>query len=223
MGAKSKFNVVYISEHLMPFPIQVALVCVCLCLSSMFSGLNLGLMSLDPVELKLIIKCGSPEDRRYAQAILPIRKKGNTLLCTLLFGNTIVNAGLTLMLDDLIGQGLVALFGSTIGILIFGEIIPQSVCSRYGLRVGYYTRFVVLFFMYILFPVTFSLGKLLDIILGREIHQVYNREMLREMVKMSYVLDDSGSSSPSGLNKKGLKKEEVNIVTGKNHQFNCIS
>ena len=50
-------------------------------------------------------------------------------------------------LFSLLGGGLVAIIGSTMGIVVFGEIIPQAVCSRHGLAVGAYTLWITKFFM----------------------------------------------------------------------------
>ena len=60
-------------------------------LSGLFSGLTLGLMSLDMVSLEILAEGGDEQEREYAKKIIPIRSKGNLLLCTLLLGNTIVN------------------------------------------------------------------------------------------------------------------------------------
>ena len=61
-------------------------------LSGTFSGLNLGLMSLTVEDLEIIIRGSTdPKEVRYAKRILPLRKRGNLLLCTLLIGNTFVN------------------------------------------------------------------------------------------------------------------------------------
>ena len=62
-------------------------------------------------------------------------RHGNYLLCSLLLGNVLVNNSLTILLDTLT-SGVVAIIGSTLGIVIFGEIVPQ-VCSL--------TRFLVCF------------------------------------------------------------------------------
>ena len=94
-------------------------------LSGIFSGLNLGLMALDKTELKIVMNTGTTKEKQYAQAIEPVRRHGNFLLCTLLLGNVLVNSSLTILLDT-ISTGLIAVFGSTIGIVIFGEIVPQG-------------------------------------------------------------------------------------------------
>lgn len=47
-------------------------------------------MTLDEVNLELLVKCGSPEDRIYAAKIIPIRKDGYFLLVSLLLANTVI-------------------------------------------------------------------------------------------------------------------------------------
>ena len=127
-----------------------------LCLSGLFSGLNLGLMSLDQVmvvilmvmvmvmevmvvmvinlglmsldqtELQIVIKTGSEAEQENAKAIFPVRNYGNFLLCSLLFGNVLVNVVIPMLLDSIPGaNGIWAVVGSTFGIVVFGEIIPQ--------------------------------------------------------------------------------------------------
>ena len=64
---------------------------ILLIFSALFSGLTLGLMSLDVIGLDIIAQAGDPDERKSAKIILPVRSKGNLLLCTLLLGNTAGN------------------------------------------------------------------------------------------------------------------------------------
>ncbi len=122
-------------SKLLPIWLQVVFIAILLLMSGLFSGLNLGLMALDRTELKILRNTGSEKEKRYAAKVMPVRRLGNYLLCSLLLGNVLVNSSLTLLLDELT-SGLVAIIGSTMGIVIFGEIIPQAICSRHGLAVG---------------------------------------------------------------------------------------
>ncbi|XP_015998445.1 metal transporter CNNM4 isoform X2 [Rousettus aegyptiacus] len=185
----------------LPLWLHILLILVLLVLSGIFSGLNLGLMALDPMELRIVQNCGTEKERRYARKIEPIRRKGNYLLCSLLLGNVLVNTSLTILLDNLIGSGLMAVASSTIGIVIFGEIVPQALCSRHGLAVGANTIVLTKFFMLLTFPLSFPISKLLDFFLGQEIRTVYNREKLMEMLKVTEPYND-------------LVKEELNMIQG---------
>ncbi|XP_071371764.1 metal transporter CNNM4-like [Centroberyx affinis] len=188
-------------KSLLPIWLQGIIISCLLVLSGMFSGLNLGLMALDPMELRIVQSCGTDKEKKYARKIEPIRSKGNYLLCSLLLGNVLVNTTLTILLDDLIGSGLGAVVASTTGIVIFGEIVPQALCSRHGLAVGANTITVTKLFMFLTFPLSFPVSKLLDILLGQEIGTVYNREKLVEMLKVTEPYND-------------LVKEEMNMIQG---------
>ncbi|XP_053548432.1 metal transporter CNNM2 isoform X3 [Bombina bombina] len=200
-GEDTKVIVVEEKKFLLPFWLQVIFIALLLLLSGMFSGLNLGLMALDPMELRIVQNCGTEKERNYAKRIEPVRRQGNYLLCSLLLGNVLVNTTLTILLDDIAGSGLVAVVVSTIGIVIFGEIVPQAICSRHGLAVGANTIFLTKFFMMTTFPASFPVSKLLDCILGQEIGTVYNREKLLEMLRVTDPYND-------------LVKEELNIIQG---------
>ena len=75
--------------------LDVILIILLICLSGFFSGLTLGLLSLDPISLEIIMS-GDSNEALYASKVLPIRKKGNWLLCTLLIGNVVVNSYLSI-------------------------------------------------------------------------------------------------------------------------------
>ena len=151
--------------------------------SGMFSGLTLGLLSLSIEGLDIVISGGSPEERRWATRILPLRKQGNLLLCTLLLGNTLVNAIIAILSADLT-SGLMGGLLSTAFIVVFGEIIPQSVCSRHGLRIGAASTCIVRPLMCLMLPVTLPIAKILDKALGREMSTAYNRQQLDKLLEM---------------------------------------
>ncbi|KPM10771.1 CBS and DUF21 domain containinf protein [Sarcoptes scabiei] len=185
---------------LFPLWFHLTLLVILLIMSGLFSGLNLGLMALDKNELKVIERCGTEDEKYYAKTISPVRKRGNYLLCTLLLGNVLVNSTLTILLDDLT-SGIFAVIGSTLSIVIFGEIIPQAICSRHGLAVGAKTAYVTYLFMIITFPLSYPISKLLDKILGEEIGAVYDRERLIEYIRITKDYNN-------------LEADEMNIISG---------
>lgn len=174
-------------EKFLPFWLQVSIILTCLSFSSLFSGLNLGLMSLNRMDLKIICNTGTDAERKYAKAILPVRIHGNYLLCSILLGNVMVNSIFTILLDDLT-SGLVAVITSTLAIVIFGEITPQAVCSRHGLAIGAKTIYVTKTVMVLTTPLSWPISKALDWALGEEIGSTYNRERLKELVKVSDII-----------------------------------
>jgi metal transporter CNNM len=169
---------------LMSLWIQILIIIFLLCLSGLFAGLNLGLMSLDKNELKVIAISGTDSEKMYAKAIEPIRKKGNYLLCTILLSNVMINSTTTVLLDQLT-SGIIAVITSTLSIVILGDIIPQAICSRHGLAVGAKTIFITYFFMIVTFPLSYPISKILDWLLGDEIGQVYDRQKLMEFIKVT--------------------------------------
>lgn len=187
-------------ENLIPLWAAILIIFICLCFSALFSGLNLGLMSLDRTEIKILKNTGTGKERRYAAKIQPVRDHGNFLLCSILLGNVLVNSTFTILLDSL-SSGLIAVISSTILIVIFGEITPQAICSRHGLAVGANTIVITKMVMALTFPIAYPVSKVLDFLLGEEIGAVYNRERLKELVRVTKDVND-------------LDKDEVNIISG---------
>jgi metal transporter CNNM len=141
-------------------------------------------------------------------AFFSILKKGNFLLCTILLGNVLVNSVSTLLLGDML-SGVYAALGSTILIVIFGEIIPQAACSKHGLAVGANTRYIMYLFMGLTSPLSFPLSIILDKVLGQEIVATYNREKLRELMMNVDDLDDKEKKIITGaldFNKKKVRE-----------------
>ena len=147
-------------------------------LSGAFSGLTLGFFSLNLTSLERKAKLG---DKR-ARKIYPIRKNGNLLLCTLLLGNVAVNSAMAIFLGEL-ATGVVAGLVSTGLIVVFGEIIPQAVFSRFALTLGSNTVWLVRVFIFILYPIAYPLSWMLDKALGAELATIWNKKEIEEIIK----------------------------------------
>lgn len=190
-----------VQVDLLPLWIKIIFIIALMILSGLFSGLNLGLMALDPTTLKIIKQSGTKRQRAYANLIFRIRRHGNYLLCTLLLGNVIVNSTLTILLDEVLPGGIYAVIASTLSIVIFGEIIPQAICSRHGLVIGAWTIPLTLTFMVLTFPLSFPLSLILNLILGKEVGAVYNRDQLLKLLDVTQDHHD-------------LVEDEVKIISG---------
>jgi metal transporter CNNM len=174
------------------------IIIILLLASGLFSGLNLGLMSLEPNELARKAKLGNKD----AEKIYPIRKKGNQLLVTIILSNVALNSILAIYLGS-ITQGVVAAILATALITIFGEILPQSIISRFAIPFGARTAGFVKFIMWVLSPICKPIAILLDKSLGEELPTVYSRKELIE------ILEEHGSSDSSDI-----KKDEERIAAG---------
>jgi metal transporter CNNM len=154
--------------------------------SALFSGLTLGLLSLDSNSLRRRAKHGDID----AAKIYPLRLKGNQLLSTLLLGNVIVNTTLSIFLGSIV-SGVVAGVMATSLIVVFGEIVPQAVISRHGLWFGARTIWFTKITMLLLYPVTWPIAKVLDHFLGSELPTFYSRNELMDIISEHEDSDQS--------------------------------
>ncbi|VDL89440.1 unnamed protein product [Schistocephalus solidus] len=156
--------------------------------SALFSGLNLGIMTLDVLTLKIMQQAGSPSEKKMADSVLPVRARGNLILCSLTMANVVVNVIISMLSDRLIGGTGWAIFYASIGILIFGEIIPQAICNRYSLLVASKTIPFTKFILYLTLPVAYPLSLVLDTILGEDMGKTFTRAKLAELIKQHVAL-----------------------------------
>lgn len=177
-----------------------------ICASALFSGLTLGLMSLDLSALSVLAEAGDAREREYANKIIPLRRNGNLLLCTLLIGNTVVNSGLSILLSKLT-DSYVSVLASTALIVVFGEIAPQAICSRHGLFIGSRTRFVTWACVGVFFFLAWPISKVLDWLLGREVGTMYSREELKHLIKLQ--VNEGAHRSGDGID-----ADEHNLLAG---------
>lgn len=174
------------------------IILVLIIFSALFSGLTLGLMSLNVQELKRKMSLGDKDAKR----VYGVRKNGNLLLCTLLIGNVAVNSALAIFLGSL-ASGFVAALLATGLIVVFGEITPQAIFSRFALSLGAKMAGFVRLLIFILYPICWPISLVLDKTLGDELPTIYSK---RELMKIIEEHEDSPKSD--------VKAEEERIVKG---------
>ncbi|KAI0789098.1 hypothetical protein C8Q75DRAFT_170844 [Abortiporus biennis] len=172
-------------------------------LSGLFAGLTLGYMSLDETQLHVLSISGTPKQKEYARKIQPIRRNGHLLLITLILANMIVNETLPVIADPVLGGGVPSVVVSTALIVIFSEIIPQSLCTRYGLAIGAHMAWLVRILIFGLGIISWPVAKLLEIILGSQHGIMYRRAELKELIAMHATTGELGGD---------LKKDTVAII-----------
>ncbi|KAJ4423117.1 cell agglutination protein Mam3 [Gnomoniopsis sp. IMI 355080] len=173
-------------------------------LGGAFAGLTIALMGQDSIYLQVISKDPDDAQQKNAKRVFQLLEKGkHWVLVTLLLSNVIVNETLPVVLDRCLGGGVAAVIGSTVLIVIFGEVVPQSVCVRYGLAIGGYMSKPVLFLMYLMAPVAWPTAKLLDWALGEDHGTVYKKSGLKTLVTLHRTLGDV---------QERLNQDEVTII-----------
>ncbi|NXI41831.1 CNNM1 protein, partial [Galbula dea] len=183
-------------------------------LSALFSGLRLSLLSLDPLELRVLRNSGSAAEREQARRVQAVRGGGTYLLCTLLLGQAGANAALAGWLcASLPGGGAATATGAprgapwlpvlvcTAAVFLGGEVLPYSVCSRHGLAIASRTLCLTRLLMLATFPLCYPLSRLLDWALRQELSVFSTRERLLETLR---------AAGPHG----DLVREELAMVQG---------
>ncbi|KAJ5937282.1 hypothetical protein N7454_004937 [Penicillium verhagenii] len=170
-----------------------------------FAGLTIALMGQDEVYLQVIQTSGEESERKNAASVLNLLKRGkHWVLVTLLLSNVITNETLPIVLDRTLGGGWPAVLGSTALIVIFGEVVPQSICVRYGLPIGAWMAPCVLVLMYVMSPVAWPVAKLLDRLLGEDHGTIYKKAGLKTLVTLHRTLGEAGEQ---------LTSDEVTIIS----------
>ncbi|EOX94823.1 CBS domain-containing protein with a domain of Uncharacterized protein function isoform 2, partial [Theobroma cacao] len=177
--------------------------CLLVLFAGIMSGLTLGLMSMSLVELEILQRSGTITEKKQAATILPVVKRQHQLLVTLLLCNACAMEALPISLDKIF-HPFVAVLLSVTFVLAFGEIIPQAICSRYGLSVGANFVWLVRILMIICYPIAYPIGKVLDAVIGHG-DALFRRAQLKALVSIH------GQEAGKGGE---LTHDETTIISG---------
>ncbi|KAM0915697.1 hypothetical protein ACQ4PT_010659 [Festuca glaucescens] len=178
--------------------------CFLVLFAGIMSGLTLGLMSLGIVDLEILLRSGTNVEKAQAAAIFPVVQKQHQLLVTLLLCNACAMEALPIFLDRIFNPVLAVVLSVTF-VLAFGEVIPQAICSRYGLAVGASFVWLVRILMIITYPISYPIGKLLDCALGHDESAYFRRAQLKALVSIH------GKEAGKGGE---LTHDETTIISG---------
>ena len=173
--------------------------------AGLMSGLTMGLLSLDILSLKVLARGGKPDEQKHAAKIIPLVSEHHLLLVTLLLANAAAVESMPLCLDR-ISNPIIAVLVSVTAVLLFGEVVPQALCTRYGLAIGAFFAPFVRVLMVLLFIIAWPIAKLLDCMLGAENSTFFRRAELKELVSMHL--------EKTLENEEPLTGDEVLIIKG---------
>lgn len=143
----------------------------------------MGLIGLDYTTLEVLSKSGTPKEQAAAKKILPIVNNHHLLLVTLLLATASAEEAMPLFLERMM-PAWASIIVSVCLVLIFAEVVPMALCTRYGLEIGSKMSWLVQFFIVIAYPVAFPIAKLLDYLFGHTAGTLFKRSQLKELINM---------------------------------------
>jgi CBS domain containing-hemolysin-like protein len=131
-----------------------------LILSGSFSGSETALVALSMARAEALVQ----EGRAGATALYQLKKDPSRMLTTILIGNNLVNIGASAMATVIAtrefgdaGPGI-AVGALTLFILVFGEITPKSLATRYPEKISLFAAMPLLLFMRLMYPLVWMFG-----------------------------------------------------------------
>jgi len=185
---------------------------------ALIAGLFLGLLTLDILQLRIILRSSNDEDEKmYARTIMPIVEQRHLLLVTLLLMNTVFYETLPIFLDALLPSWAAILLSTTL-IMFFGEILPSGIfMGPQQLYLGYKLSPLVNVFLWIMYPVAKPLALCLDYLVKGEGDTVdgtdegYSRGELSALVRIQFEdskLHRSHGTKTNPIDDQRLDKED---------------
>ena len=105
-------------------------------------------------------------------------------MVTLILGNMICAEALPVFMDRIVSPFIAILLSVSL-IFIFGEILPQAVCAKYGLLIGAHplVRYPIIILLIVSSPLSWPMGWMLDRVLGRG-GRLYSSEELTALIEI---------------------------------------
>ncbi|EZG56066.1 putative transmembrane protein [Gregarina niphandrodes] len=194
--------------------------CVLVLISGFVSGMTVGMLSIDSVQLKVLQDQGTLEERRKAMKLAQILSNHHLILVTLLLANSIALEALPIFLNKCVSE-VVAVAMSVTLILLFGEIIPQAACTgKHQMKIVMSSLPVVQLLISTLWVLAYPIARLLDFLVGESEGQpLYARSHLKALIRLHQKNSHSEECSVRhhSVNSNGgsaLCADEVVVIEG---------
>ncbi len=174
--------------------------------SGFFSASEIAYFSLSEVKLKTLLK----KKIGNAQYVSKLKSNPERLLTTILIYNNLVNIGtsavVTYAMTQLYGSNGVGLATGlmTLVILIFGDIIPKSLATRYSGQISLKTSKILLLLQTLLFPVIWVFEK---------ISKLPKRFLKKDLEDSQITVDDVVSMATISFDQGEILDYERDIIT----------
>lgn len=220
-------------DHSAEIAVYCGIICLTTFVAGIMSGLTLSLFSLDETYLKALADGGplcNPVEKKRAQRVLSVVSSPHWLLVTLLLCNAAAIETMPMVIDEILNPAA-AIAISVVLVLIFGEVIPQALFIRHALVIGGFFAIPLKCVMVLTSPISWTVGKLLDVLVGHREAVFFRRRELREFLLLQQEMILQTEDSPllasgtweqqqqqSNTAERDLQqritKQEINIMLG---------
>jgi metal transporter CNNM len=196
------------SKSLSEYLIFSGLSLICVLFGGLMSGLTVGLLGIDELELELKVSSGTPEEKNSSKKILAIISHHHLLLVTLLLANSLAMETLPLLLGEIFTPAITVVLSVTF-VLAFGEVIPQALCTGTNqINIACKAIPIVKCLIVLFFPLSYPIAKLLDYILDHEESSV----KLKSNDLKTFISLHEGFCEEKPLEIEGLDKLQIKMM-----------
>jgi CBS domain containing-hemolysin-like protein len=172
--------------------IEILAVFVLIVLSSFFSGSEATLLSVNKIRIRHLADTGN----KNAKILVKLLEKPEEFLTAILIGNNIVNIAASVLAAkialNMFGEPGIAIATGvmTLFVLVFGEVFPKTLASRYNEQISLIIanpiRFIIYFLSPIVWVLTESVNFLIILLGGKERvkHPFVTEESIKMMLKV---------------------------------------
>ena len=168
-----------VAPSVLPFWAHIFLIIIVLAVAATCTALSVSVLSLTRVELKLLRGSGSSDERCFAKGISPLRKRGNRILCAVVFLGVICCATVAILIEDMIQLTGASVAIASALILVFVVIIPFVVCAHMKLTFVTGTLCMANLIVVLSFPFSYPMGRFLDWMLSDDLPAMCDRSYIQ--------------------------------------------